>query len=113
MEITSVHYQRLINLGDYENERCGAWANVGADETPEDAYAALHDWVDSNLNLEREAQQDVQLLQNRKRALQNELSQLTVEIAEMRTRWEAAKRFVTGLGLEIPPSRVSDDDIPF
>lgn len=49
MKITKVKYSRLISDHNYNNQSFGAEAEVGPDETPEDARADLVLWVDGIL----------------------------------------------------------------
>jgi hypothetical protein len=45
--ITSVNYSRLVNLGDYENEKLGASALVPEGTDPEKVVSVLRDWINN------------------------------------------------------------------
>jgi hypothetical protein len=47
LSITSVNYSRLVNLGDYENEKLGASAVVPEGYDPEKIVALLKTWVNN------------------------------------------------------------------
>jgi hypothetical protein len=109
MNITQVHYQKLVNLGDYQNERYGAWANVAEGETPDEALEALKVWVGTQV-VDRDQQDNLQRTVYR---LEETRQNLERDITQMKARYEKAKLFVEGLGLEIPKRYFSDDDLPF
>ena len=55
MKITQVEYSRLHSLGNYENEKIGAFADVELDEDPIAALRAVQAWVDTQIGLKQAA----------------------------------------------------------
>lgn len=51
MHITTITYQRVVNLGRYESARLDASAELEPDEDPHGAYLNLRDWVHTQLGL--------------------------------------------------------------
>lgn len=49
MKITTISYQAVKNLGNYESERLEATADVEEGETPDDAALKLRQWVNLQL----------------------------------------------------------------
>lgn len=41
MQVTTVKYERLVNLGNFNNEKIGAEATVGDTESPDQVLSAL------------------------------------------------------------------------
>jgi hypothetical protein len=54
MQIESISYQRVKNLGNYESERFEASANVVEGEDPHTAFIALKRYVEANLGIKQE-----------------------------------------------------------
>lgn len=55
MNIQTISYQRVQNLGNYESQRFEATANVVEGEDPQVAFEALKAYVESQLGIKREA----------------------------------------------------------
>jgi hypothetical protein len=108
-EITAVHYQRLVSLGNYENERVGAWAQVKAGGTPEQALDALRTWVQAQVSLHQENQ----ALESDIFRLPTEKSGLLADVTEARKRYERVKSFIESIGLKMPERFMADDDMPW
>lgn len=50
MKITTITYQAVKNLGNYESERLEASADVESGEDPDDAALQLRRWVNLTLD---------------------------------------------------------------
>jgi hypothetical protein len=108
-EITAVHYQRLVSLGNYENERVGAWAQVKEGQSPEAALSGLRTWVQAQVSQYEE-----------KQALEADINRLRGEklhadhaLLKAKERYEQARSFIEGMGLKMPGRWASDDEIPW
>lgn len=113
MQITQVHYQKLVNLGDYENERFGAWATVEQGEVPEEALEALKQWVLEQGDAAREVKETIAKLQVQLENLEFKLRERSREYEQMAKRWTEARDFLEKLGLKVPAYILQDNDIPF
>lgn len=109
LPIHAVHYQRLVSLGNYENERVGAWCAVEDGRTPEETLASLKTWVQAQVG---QHQESVQLEQDVYR-LRAEKLDLESQVRGAREGYERAKAFLEGMGLKVPARYTSDDDMPF
>jgi beta-xylosidase len=78
MPITKVSYAKLFNLGDYQNHRIEAEADVDTNHGPEDVLAVLTEWVEEqHAEMVKPAQ---------------ELDDLRKQIAQCRSEtWKAEK----------------------
>ena len=113
MNITQVHYQKLASLGNYENERIGAWATVEEGQTPDESLATLIAWVEEQGQQRTGQEEEVVIARNGRPAARHTLER---EITEMRETWRKARAFLQTVGLELPRSYVSeadDSDMPF
>lgn len=88
MKITQVHYQKLTNLGDYQNQRVGAWANVEDHETPETALATLTAWVDQQITGNQQLKTTHEELEHEIYTAQNKLETLNRQIHTAQTKYE-------------------------
>lgn len=94
MEIKTVHYSALINLGDYNNEKVGFTAEIGEDETPEQAVEALREKVKSIAG--ENAEKLYRVLSEGKRQLKD----LETKIAKATADWEAVSEFLKAQGIK-------------
>jgi hypothetical protein len=116
MKITQVHYQKLVNLGDYQNERVGAWATVEDGEAPEEALATLTAWVEEQAETRHSQEDEIQTARGIIAGLDDQKRSLTRETQEMRETWRKGRAFLKAIGLELPRSYVKDiedQDMPF
>ena len=116
MEITQVHYQKTVNLGNYENEKVGAWANVGLAETADEALTALTSWVHEKINGLQETKEEEEKEQHRLSTLQYRIEQAAREYKVMRDTWKRARETLQKFGFDVPRTYVHDGDpdgIPF
>lgn len=114
MNITQVHYQKPVSLGNYENERIGAWAMVEDGETPEGALETLIAWVEER-GATRASQED-EIVRGHAaiEAHRRDKARLEREVEQMRAVWERGKTFLERLGLPVPAAyRPLDDEMPF
>lgn len=113
MTITQVHYQKLVNLGDYQNERFGAWASVAEGETAEQAMEALQAWVLDRAGATQEEDDRLHDLRKEYGILKREYDRLAGDIDTVRKRWGHVKAFVEALGLKMPARFANDEELPF
>ena len=77
--ITSVHYSKLFNLGDYQNEKIGVTAQVGEGDDPEAVMAMLMRWVEDQRGLRKkreEAEWEMRELERQEARLKAEAEKL-------------------------------------
>lgn len=102
MQITSVHYQKLVNTGNYENERVGAWSNVAEGQDPAEVLAELKLWVNQQLGEDqesREVKSEIARLWNRRDLLRYDLDQLESNLRRARDVWQVASDFLRKHGV--------------
>ena len=109
LPIHTVHYQRLVSLGNYENERVGAWCAVEDGRTPEQTLSLLKTWVQTQVG---EANEIARLEADIYR-LRSEKDLLEQQVSTARSLYDRARAFVEGLGLKFPTRFTHDDDMPF
>lgn len=107
--IYSVHYQRLVSTGSYENERVGAWAAVQVGQTPDQALQGLRAWVDAQVGQHQVAQD----IESQLYRLRHEKTALEGSVQHARANYQKAKAFVEGMGLTMPAQYVHDDEMPW
>lgn len=113
-KITSVNYSKLVNLGNYENEKIAAWATVEEDQAPEEVLAGLRTWVDDQAGKRGGLRDELSELERSIQDLQWKKRQLTDEMLNMGSLWKRQRAFLEKLGLDLPASIVGpDDDMPF
>lgn len=49
MRATKVHYERVVNLGDYNNVKIGVELELDAGETAQQAYAGAKQFVEQKI----------------------------------------------------------------
>lgn len=104
--ITSVGYSKLVNLGNYENERVNANARVDDGQDADAVLASLKAWVEQRVT-DREAEYQ------RQRDLDNEhyrIEGLKRQGDELMNKAAACRRFLEAHGV-----KVTDwpDELPF
>jgi hypothetical protein len=106
LTITSVGYSRLVNLGNYENEKLTASARVDEGTDPDTVLADLKDWVLARVAdvEQRERERD------RAGNLQWDIRGLELQLAQAKQKWEAATRFLAAHGVD---PGISRDELPF
>jgi hypothetical protein len=113
-KITSVNYSKLVNLGNYENEKIAAWATVEEGQVPEEVLQGLRTWVDEQAGKRSGLRDDVSELERSIQDLQWKKRQLMGEVLDMGSLWKRQRAFLEKLGLDLPASIVGpDDDMPF
>jgi len=110
VKITSVQYGRLVNLGNYENEKLSAWATVEDDETPDEALAKVTAFIEEQAGTRKQQESQLEVTAARLSRMESEKRQMEREIREMRETWTKARAFLTTIGLELPRSYVQDTD---
>jgi len=114
IEITSVNYSKLVNLGNYENEKIAAWATVEDGQTPEDVLDGLRTWVDEQAGKRGGLRDELSELERSIQELQWKKRQLTDEMLNMGDLWKRQRAFLEKIGVELPRSvHGPDDDMPF
>lgn len=114
INITSVNYSKLVNLGNYENEKIAAWATVEDGQKPEEVLDGLRSWVDEQAGKRGGLRDELSELERSIQDLQWKKRQLTDEMLNMGSLWKRQRAFLEKIGLELPGSVVGpDDDMPF
>ncbi|MEH1811944.1 MAG: hypothetical protein V7K26_03595 [Nostoc sp.] len=98
MQIKSISYHRVINLGNYESKRLELFAEVQEGEDPEAAISSLAELVERKARESFELIFDVRELKRQRRELSKEVEQLKAE-----------KDKLAG----IDPNEPDPDNIPF
>jgi predicted nucleic acid-binding Zn-ribbon protein len=83
LNITSVTYERLVNLGNFENERLSATADIEVDQSPEEVFEYLCQWVNEQLKTEKRisrAEQKLQDLADQEKCLQAKIDKIKAQI---------------------------------
>jgi len=116
VNIVTVSFSRLYNLGNYENEKIEATALV-QDNDAETTLNAIRVWVDVQhmaLQQGREEQGEQQRAMYQR---ENYLKELENDINKMMEKWSEAKAWLEKLGIPLPylyaKHEVSGDDVPF
>ena len=112
MQITQVHYQKLVSLGNYENERIGAWGTVEEGEEAEEALHKLTTWVQGQIDATHAVRSSLQEAESDLYTKRAELREYEANIANAKARWEKIAKWFRDRGISLP-SRWGDDDIPF
>lgn len=112
MEITQVDYQKLVSLGNYENERVGAWCNVAEGENPADALHALTEWVEGQLEANRQIRTSLAEAESDLYKKRAEIHALERDIAVAQNRWDRLQAWFKENHIPLP-SRWANVDIPF
>lgn len=94
MQIKTISYSALINLGNYSNERIGFTAQLAEGESIPDAVAALRQQVVSNASLNSEKAQSM-LYRSR-----DELAELERKIQKATNEWNAIAEFLRAQGIK-------------
>ncbi len=116
MQITSVHYSHLVNLGNYENQKFAAWAQVEEGETPETALATLKSWVENQAGISPEAQaaeSQAERLERRLQQARYDMQRMQTEFADCKRIWEKGRDFLKAMGLDLPRNFMDVDRNPF
>mgnify|MGYP000486387203 CR=1 FL=1 len=94
MQIKTVHYSALINLGDYSNEKIGFTADIAEGETVEQVIEALRQKVKENGG--ENAEKLYRNLYDGKR----ELREIESKINKARAEWDAVAEFLKTQGIK-------------
>ncbi|MDZ7970303.1 MAG: hypothetical protein RM368_36145 [Nostoc sp. DedSLP03] len=95
MQVKSISYHRVINLGNYESKRLELFAEVQEGEDPEAAISSLAELVERKARESFELIFDIKELKRERRELSQEVDRLKAEKDKL-------------TGVEADP-----DDIPF
>jgi predicted nucleic acid-binding Zn-ribbon protein len=95
MQIKTISYQRVVNLGNYESKRLELFAEVQEGEDEEDAIATLMEKVERKVS-------EYSDLVNESKELQRGIRNLRQELAQL----ESKKDKLT------PPEEADPDNIP-
>lgn len=113
LNITSVAYRRLKNLGNYENECVEAEAQVAPDDDPKAVYVALVAWVEEQIDPLKK----VTSLERELGNLKAQVARTKASLAEAAKRWSLARDILDAHGIktaDIAPffPSVENDDEP-
>lgn len=94
MEIKTVHYSALINLGNYSNEKIGFSAELSEGESVEQAIESLRQKIKEVAGLN--AEEVDQLLYRGRR----EIKELERKLQKARQEWDATAEFLRAQGIK-------------
>lgn len=116
MNLESVTYRRLYNLGNYENEVFEATAVVNHQD-PGELLIQLQAWADDEHILANRRRGRVEAENRAFADRERDLKRIEEDIDRMRNEWVDAKAFLVRMGIKLPylfaQKGVSDDDVPF
>lgn len=113
MQITSVHYSRLVNDGNYENHKIAGWAQVEEGETPDEALTKIEAWVIAQIDDERGVEDRLKQLGNKLNTARWQMERMQREYQDCRALWQKGRAFLTSLGLEVPRTYLDPAQNPF
>lgn len=94
MQIKTVHYSALINLGNYNNEKIGFTAQVGESETVEQVIEKLREKV------KQHGGSNAEDLYEKMWAGKRELAELERKIKKATDEWNATAEFLRAQGIK-------------
>lgn len=97
MNITTVGYTRLKNLGNFENQKVHASSAVEEGQDPVQVLNDVKEWVHEQLGQEI----DVRHLQEKKYVLQSNVNRLEQSLKRLQQQWEAAVELLEGHGVKV------------
>lgn len=97
MQIKTVFYSALANLGNYQNERVGMKAELEEGDSPEAVIEELRQRVTPLCH------KNLQELQNRRYELENQLYTLEDKLKKAQQQWEVASSFLKAQGIQENP----------
>lgn len=97
MKITTISYQRVKNLGNYESERLDMAADLDEGEDPISGANALRDLVEQQLNVRESAKQ----LQAEEFETRAEIARLKNQFAELKDHWDKVEPLLAANGIEL------------
>lgn len=104
VNITRVSYGRLVNLGNYENERIEATTEVNG-ETAEEALQALRAWVGEQIGTTRRDLEE----RDRAQQLRYQVAEYEQRLKDARAKWDKAEAFMKSHGIDTS----AYGDLPF
>jgi hypothetical protein len=112
VDISSVTYARLFNLGNYENERIEASAHVQSEETATETLYDLKEWVLAQGHMKSDTRETIERLEAQLDRKQQEMDRLTGELLETQGFLKAAAATLKlhDIPFSVPPQ---EEDIPF
>lgn len=102
MQIMSVNYSRLVNLGDYENEKIGAAALVEDGEMPEQTLCKLKKWVSDRAGVAHEHIGKIEELKEQRGDLEFAIAQLRRRTGEMIEKAREINAALAAMGIQPP-----------
>lgn len=113
MSIKTVEYRRLVSHGEYENTAIGAVAEVEAGEDAAVTLSQLTEWVESQIQEKVKVGDELLQLHNQASSLRWTVQDYERQLAEAKTRWDAAVKILEAHGVEVPRAPRDDDGMPF
>jgi hypothetical protein len=107
--ITSVQYGKVENLGNFENERVTAWANVGEGQSPEEVLSTLRSWVAAQLSDVDDRSKRVRKLEDRQYRLEKNILTLQDRLFRIKVEWERAEPILRAHGIEMGPFPIAPE----
>lgn len=94
MQIKTIHYSALLNLGNYQNEKIGFTAEIGEDETVEQVIEALRQKVRDN------GGQNADELYSKLYEGRHQLKELERRIGNATEQWNRTAEFLRAQGIK-------------
>lgn len=105
LNITSVTYERLVNLGNFENERLSATVEISVNDSPEEAFEYLCQWVNEQLK----SQERINRVEQKIQELSNQEKYLQVRVDKIKAQLESLQNQL----VQISQHDIESDDIVF
>lgn len=104
MQVKTISYKRVLNLGNYENKHLELSSEVFEGEDDEEAISRLMEKVERKIREPREKEivTQIQTLESRVNSLQEQISHLQERLNELKTKEELTQQ----------AQEPSPDDIP-
>jgi hypothetical protein len=97
MIIRSVGYSRLVSLGNFENEKISATAELEDGEDAEVVLVDLKGWVNERLaNRHRQQEEEAQFYRARA-----DLSDIEAKLRDAKRQWDQAKEVLDKHGVKV------------
>jgi len=101
LRIKSVGYHRLKNLGNYENEKLEAVAQVQEEDNLEEVVLGLKEFVSSQLSLPEDLRNRLSSYKRETAILEDRVKHLEQKLLGLQGRWIEAKKVLAAHGVEV------------
>ncbi|WP_414572707.1 hypothetical protein [Nostoc sp. CCY 9925] len=106
MEVKTITFKRVLNIGNFENKHLELSAQIGDGEDDEEAISLLMEKVERKLREPREKEivNQIQTLESRANSLRERISYYEERLGELKSKHEESQQ---------QPQEPDPDDIPF